>query len=269
MTNRLFRRAALERLSTPDRLDELMIVTTIRSWLMILPFVLLTLGLVLWATFSNIRITVDAQGYLVTSPTAKVASLQSGIVSDVLVTVGQSIEIGQPIITLNLVDTNTIITVNSPHSGTVLRVNTQLNDLIVVGSVITEIETVQGEIPPTATLYISADTTSVLAGQSVEIAPDSVNILETGVIRGTVTQIYDENILTRLQILQKTGEQALYETLDENARYIEVIATVSHVDDSFIWSLEQGEQVVLQDNETVTVTIITNTQSPFEFLFSG
>ena len=69
MQNPIFRKVALERLSSPEQLDQLMTVTSPRGWLALVGFgSLLALGLV-WSIFATIQVTVPGKGILIQRPT--------------------------------------------------------------------------------------------------------------------------------------------------------------------------------------------------------
>jgi len=66
-TRHLFRQESLERLSSPERLDELMRLVDLRAWLPLATIgALLGLGL-LWSLLGRIPVTVKGQGLLVRS----------------------------------------------------------------------------------------------------------------------------------------------------------------------------------------------------------
>lgn len=60
----IFRKAALERLSSPDRLDELMQVTTPQAWLLLVVIVGLLAGAILWSVLARVPTTVQGDGIL-------------------------------------------------------------------------------------------------------------------------------------------------------------------------------------------------------------
>ncbi len=63
--NRLFRKEALERLSSPERLDQLMQVVSLKDWLPLTTLGGLVLLAGLWSIFGRIPITVTGQGVLI------------------------------------------------------------------------------------------------------------------------------------------------------------------------------------------------------------
>ena len=69
MERGLFRRAALERLSTPDRLDELIEVTTPHGWLALAAIIALLAAVAAWAVYGSVPTVVHAEGMLVREAT--------------------------------------------------------------------------------------------------------------------------------------------------------------------------------------------------------
>src|SRR5262245_20043302 len=60
----VFREQALERLSSPEQLDQVMQVTPLRGWLALLALAGLLAAAVMWGVFGSIPIEVNAQGLL-------------------------------------------------------------------------------------------------------------------------------------------------------------------------------------------------------------
>ncbi|ARV62943.1 NHLP bacteriocin system secretion protein [Nostocales cyanobacterium HT-58-2] len=63
--NKLFRQEALERLSSPERLDQLMQVVNRRAWLPLTTIGSLVVVAVIWSIFGRIPLTVNGQGVLI------------------------------------------------------------------------------------------------------------------------------------------------------------------------------------------------------------
>ncbi|NMG05532.1 NHLP bacteriocin system secretion protein [Brasilonema sp. UFV-L1] len=63
--NKLFRQEALERLSSPERLDQMMQVVNRRAWLPLTTIGSLVVVAVIWSVFGRIPLTVNGQGVLI------------------------------------------------------------------------------------------------------------------------------------------------------------------------------------------------------------
>ena len=62
--NQIFRKAALDKLSSPEQLDQLMQVTTPKSWVALAACCMLVVATVLWGIFGSIPTRVEAKGIL-------------------------------------------------------------------------------------------------------------------------------------------------------------------------------------------------------------
>lgn len=98
MQNRIFRKVSLDRLSSPEQLDQVMQVTTPRGWIALGAICLLLVTGVGWGFAGSIADKVAGSGILVRSGgVLEVVSVASGRVVDVAVAVGDSVAEGQVI----------------------------------------------------------------------------------------------------------------------------------------------------------------------------
>ena len=94
----LFRKAALERLSSPEQLDLLMKVTNPRAWLALMALGLLLLTAVLWSIFGVIPTKISGKGILIrTGGVFDVVSLGGGRLTEIDVTPGDIVKKDQVI----------------------------------------------------------------------------------------------------------------------------------------------------------------------------
>lgn len=99
--SKIFRKVALERLSSPEQLDQLMQVTSPRSWLALGAVILLILAALTWSVFGSIPTEAAGEGILIRrgGVSALVAN-SSGQVETMHVTVGDEIVAGQVVATI-------------------------------------------------------------------------------------------------------------------------------------------------------------------------
>lgn len=99
--SKLFRQESLERLSSPERLDQLMYVADAKSWIPLSALGGLALVALAWSVFGKIPVTVSGQGIIVFP--RRVVSLQNvatGQISSINIKVGDVVEKGQVVATL-------------------------------------------------------------------------------------------------------------------------------------------------------------------------
>lgn len=117
----VFRRTAVERLSSPDRLDSMLKITTPMSWLGIAAAVSLTATVILWALTGSLPTTVTATGFLVDSyNTNTIFSNAAGTVARVMVAPGTPIQEGDPVMEIDTT-TNKQVMVYADQPGIVSR----------------------------------------------------------------------------------------------------------------------------------------------------
>lgn len=101
----LFRKESLERLSSPERLDQLMQVVNLKSWLPLTALGSLVAVAVVWSVYGRIPITVEGQGVLIYP--RNVMPLQSKSAGQLLalnINVGDVVKKGDVLATLDQVD---------------------------------------------------------------------------------------------------------------------------------------------------------------------
>jgi HlyD family secretion protein len=92
----VFRKVSLDRLSSPEQLDQLMKVTDTKGWLILAAFGVVLLTTVVWGFSGSIPQNVSGTGILVKSGGVfEVISLSSGRVNDIAVSVGDVVTEGQ------------------------------------------------------------------------------------------------------------------------------------------------------------------------------
>lgn len=98
----VFRNVSLERLSSPEQLDQLMQVTDPKGWIILASLGVVLLTSVAWGVLGSIPQNVGGTGILVKSGGVfEVISLSSGRISDVAVSVGDEVTEGQVVARLS------------------------------------------------------------------------------------------------------------------------------------------------------------------------
>lgn len=121
----VFRKAAIERLSSPDRLDSMLKVTTPLSWVGIAAAAALAAAVIFWSLTGSIPTTVSASGFLVNSyNTNTIFSGIAGRVSQIMVEPGSALKPGDPVMRVACAGGKQA-TVYSDQTGIVSRLLTE------------------------------------------------------------------------------------------------------------------------------------------------
>lgn len=101
----LFRKESLERLSSPERLDQLMRVVSPKSWLPLASLGSVVVVATLWSIFGRIPITIEGRGVLIyPSKVVPLQSKSSGQLLALNVNVGDVVKKGDVLATVDQVD---------------------------------------------------------------------------------------------------------------------------------------------------------------------
>lgn len=94
----LFRKSALEKLSSPEQLDRAIVIAPSSLWVALSGGALIVAGALLWGVFGRLPVNVDANGiYMRGDRTGGVYSEAAGMITDVEVAVGDQVKRGQVI----------------------------------------------------------------------------------------------------------------------------------------------------------------------------
>jgi HlyD family secretion protein len=94
----IFRKVALERLSSPEQLDQLVQVTDPRGWLALTGLGALLFAAICWGVWGSIPTEAQGEGILLRQGgVSALVSAANGQVEEILVSVGDVIEKGQPV----------------------------------------------------------------------------------------------------------------------------------------------------------------------------
>lgn len=96
MNTDIFRKVSLERLSSPEQLDEILRVTSPKNWLALTALALLLGSALVWGYQGSIATKAAGQGVIVRTGTIKnIVTSGAGVIMDLQVKVGDTVKVGQ------------------------------------------------------------------------------------------------------------------------------------------------------------------------------
>jgi hypothetical protein len=172
MRRQIYRQEALERMGSPEQLDQLMAVTGPRGWIALAGVGLVLLVAVLWSVLGQVATTVEGHGTLVRLGGVKpVPAPVTGEVAAVLVRVGQDVQQGAEVLRLipeGVLSPQRVVTVRSPIDGKVLDVAAFEGDVVQEQAILLTVES--SRYPLEAVVYLpAADGHRVQEGQEARV----------------------------------------------------------------------------------------------------
>ena len=267
----LYRKAALERMSSPEQTDRVMKISSPMSWLALVGITAIIVVTIIWAFAGRIPLTVSGKGLLASPNSTNAVFIdETGTVVSVVARKGLKINMGDPVLTYRT-SGDEIRTLTSTQVGTVSEVLVNAGDVVKQGS-----ETIR--ISPNvssrqvAVCYIDlANSKKLERGMTVQVYMDSVNSQTHGHMWGRVVNI-DSHASTTGGLYYVLGEgNTLADQFLKNGAVLAVTCEL-YPDDSTVsgyqWTNEKGKDIAVTNGSPINVKIIVEEIRPIEKMFS-
>jgi len=267
MATEMYRKKALDKITSPEQLDMLMQVTTPKGWFALIGFALIIVLAILWSLFANIATTVAGSGMIVpVSGMTGVTAPVSGTVASVLVQSNQLVKTGQPVLTMR--SGHSLLTVVAPHGGRILNFSAYPGAYVDAGSPIASVEPLH-PILETVFYLPASEVTLVKPGIPVHVEPLSANQESNGYLLGIVAKVsaYPATAQSALAIFQNP---AITSQLVGSSTAYEVVVDLERRPKSasgYAWSSGAGPSSPLEAGTFASGSFIVSEQHPIGLLF--
>ena len=296
MQNNLFRKNAMETLSSPERLHEYIKITRPGIWAALIGFLVLLISVGSWGYFGSIPNTINAKGVVFPQDgVISVIPISGGRITDMRVGIGDYVTAGQIIAVIpqnNILDQieeykklnidnreqlseyyskyerNSLVL--APVSGIVLYAagtNETISSTEVVARIVKQEKYSDSHQIIT---YITNSTAKKLKeGMEVQVSPEFAPREEYGYMYGHITSVgtypvSDSDIVASLGDLQYA--QGL--SIQNNSVEVRITLTVdSNSKNKIKWSNRKGEDISLSIGTYTNMLIVINDYKLYELLF--
>lgn len=300
----LFRKAALDTMSTPEQLDKQVKIMRPAMWIIYVAFVAALITFVIWSFTYKISNGVNMDGVVFTNNSIISSTADRDcMVTDVLVEDGDYVEIGDIIAVVSndemlakiddcrmemasaeegsseyealdkqldtLIDNYVATTViKSSSSGYVQSVKA-IGSALSAGDKIATVMSDNGYNEVVA--YVSMQTANSLSlGMTAQVSPSYAAREEYGYMTGIITSISDTPV-SEETILAKMGTLSYVDGILPSGSYVEVRIRLDldeNSANSYKWSNSKGESLPVELGTQCSIIIITNEYYPIELLVS-
>lgn len=202
--NAIFRDAALERLSSPERLDALIQVVAPRAWLAWAPLAGIAVAAVIWGIFGVVDTTVSGRAILLQhGGLAEVSAAAQGRVTRVLVNVGERVERGQAIVRIAQPELDERRRQADERLAELQRQDQRMKELLARGAELSDAALAQQRVTITQQIKAAQDRIALLTER--EAAQST--LLEQGlIVRQTLLNTRSEITTARLDLETLRGQ---------------------------------------------------------------
>ena len=292
----IFRKSSLERISSPEQLNEYIKITNPGVWGVLLGCIALLIAVGFWGFYGSIPDSVRAAGVIFPQNGAiSVIPIASGRISDMRVGAGDFVEAGQIIAVIPQEDIERQITelksntqpdekriaalineyesrsiVISPVSGIVLSAKSSNETVSSSEAVASIVKQEKYANDKQIICYIPTLTARKLKeGMEVQVSPDFAPREEYGYMYGYITNIGTYPV-SQAEVLSAVGNMQYANGLLTQGNCVEVRVTLT-VDpgsqDKIKWSNKKGESMQLSIGTDCNMLIVVQNFKPYELVF--
>ncbi|AZV56590.1 biotin/lipoyl-binding protein [Clostridium sp. AWRP] len=298
MKNNIFRKTSLERISSPEQLNEYIKIVNPGVFGILIGLIAIIASVGLWSMFGSISDTVQVKGMVFPqNGIVNVISSVEGRISDVRVKEGDFVNTGQIISIVpqdNLIkqinemklngdsnskQINSLVSqyentsiISSPVSGMVINVMKMGDSVSTDKPVAKIIKQEKYANDKQVICYVSASTAKKLSmGMDVQVSPDFASREEYGYMYGRITSI-GEYPVTSDEVDSAMGGLENKSNLLPGGSAIEVKINLTmdpNSSDLIKWSNKKGENTQIGIGTNCNILIVLNKQHPIKLIFSG
>jgi hypothetical protein len=270
MTRPLFRKAALDRLASPDQLDQLMQVTSPRGWLALTGFALLLVAALVWSLVGTVTDTVDGQGVLLRESGVKpLPAPCDGVVTSFLAPSGARVEKGEPLVLLTPPGQEPM-KVCSPFPCRMLNRHAREGNSVKKGAPLLTLENLDERL--LARLYLPvSEGYQIEPNMRVQVWPANVNRAEFGFLQGRVISAAKFPI-TQQELADRLQNEDLARELATGPPKLQILVELiadPNTKSGYQWSTTAGPPLQLFSGTPCQGRIIIAEHRPIHLVFPG
>lgn len=268
----LYRKSALDKISSPEQLDKELRITSPKSWLALMAITVMILVTVVWSFLGTIPETITVKGTIVSSTVGSnsVYTQDTGTVVSLRVRAGDTVHLGDPVMTYRNA-ANEIVVVYSDQVGTVSELVVKKDDKFTPGKDVIRVIPVS-QAPQMAVCYVPiAQAKKLQRGMTVNIRLDSLDSNAYGNMVARVVNI-DAYATPSAGMSSVLGSNNNLETQFTKGGAVVAVACEFYPDSTtasgYFWTNPKGKTVNVQNGSLITARIVTEEVPPITKLFS-
>ena len=306
-TNQIFSAEALNKMRSPEKLDEFLPITTPITWMGLIAVTVSIISVIIWSIFGSFTIKAEGMG-LIMDPqgVSNITTVTGGKIDKIYIHSGQKISKGDKIAHIEQIQENASTRmaqyapelatseldaqnkvyefdarryqknetefVYSSYDGTVDDILSSEGTTVGSGTPICSVRLSSGRKDLIGVLYIPVDKGKrVKPGQSIQLAPNGVDVSLAGSLIGVVRSISQYPISTQ-SIQHKLGNDHLSQFILQSQQSAVMEVTFELVKDEnsesgYLWTSTVGKHAPITAGSFCTGSIIIEKQPPIQKVF--
>lgn len=266
----LYRKRAMEKLSSPEQLDKMIVITPLPLWIAIAAGFLLLVSVTVWGMYGKIPVIKNCQGvYYDMGNIQVVYSDTEGIVREINLDTGDTVKKGDVLMVIED-EQGEQHQVKAECDGAVFDPFAKKGSYVSKGSELMQIREENSSEAGYVYCYIGlAAAGQIKEGMEVKIAPDYLNTNEYGHMIGKVASV-SRFIVNRSDLLDQIGNEDVIDSLLSNQAMISIRCELEKDENSvngYKWSSEKGNTLELLNGTLINAQIVIDEKTPLSLMF--
>lgn len=277
MQKNLFRKDSLDRLSSPEQLDQLMTITNPRGWIGLGGIFCLLIVLAAWCFFGLVTTEVAAEGVLLRGEGIRqLNAFHQGIVIETSVEPGDKVKKGEVVAYINSAETIEDLwndkghrfPVIAPSDGEVIHMKVEEGDFVSAGQAMLDFEKSGKEKKNSSVMAFLPvkESRRVRPGMETEVYLEGVSSEEYGFIKGKISSV-SRYPVDHKELSGFLGDEKMAEDFEEkhSLMKVEIELDRNEKDSSgYEWSSGTSPDYQINSREKCVAVIITSHQRPID-----
>ncbi|MBE6084581.1 MAG: HlyD family efflux transporter periplasmic adaptor subunit [Selenomonas ruminantium] len=305
--NEIFSKEALNKMRSPEKLDLAMSITTPIGWMGLIAVGAMVFAIVVWSVFGSFTVKADGMGMIMdSSGISTVYALSGGTVDEIYVHSGEKVEKGELIAHVNMAQEDAATRmaqyapelavssreaatrvhefdsrryqkesaeyIYSPYDGTVDEILVGEGSIVSNGMPLIHVRIDGGRENFKGVLYIPVDKGKrVEKGQTIQLAPNGVDVSQTGSLLGTVRSVSQYPVTTRyMQKVLGNEQLAQWIISSQQSSVMEVnfdLVRDPGSESGYLWTSSVGVHKPITAGSFCRGSIIIERQPPIQKVF--
>ncbi|HOF00488.1 MAG TPA: NHLP bacteriocin system secretion protein [Spirochaetota bacterium] len=275
MDKSIFRKVSLERLSSPEKIDQLLYITNPYAWVSLFGILLILAFVIIWSFFGEIPVEIEGNGMLMKAGgVMNIKNISNCIIEEINISPGDYVNKGNVIAKIKRIEEPGAPTSNfvSPYSGTIIEVMVNRGSFILQGEVVASVEPANQTANPKdirAIIYIPiSEGKNIEVGMSAYISPSTVKKEEYGYLLGKVSSVssYPATFQGMMKIF---GNESIVKSLSSSGPVIALeveLFTLASAPSGYAWSSKKGPDTKILGGTICSGYVIVEKKRPISFV---
>ncbi|MCF0146616.1 MAG: hypothetical protein HUJ73_08530 [Eubacterium sp.] len=269
----LYRKKALDRLSNPEQLDKMIVITPLPVVITVIIGIIVLVIFLLWALFGSVSKTISVEGFYLASAESKFVYYDGpgGTVLDCTDIEDTYLEEGNLLCQVR--EANGFVRdIIMDEPGFMYKWDVNFGETIANGKKIAEYRRVEDD--GNAVIYgiVSLEDSKLLkTGMKVYAAPTYLDPEETGYIIGEISSVPDR-IMTSTELMRLTENARLTDNILQVGNVVQIQCRMQKnisSENGYQWTKKKGEQITLTDMTPMNLMIETSSEAPIRYILKG